>query len=403
MKPLFMKPLFAGAWVLKPCLSFGLVSLLSACAVSPVITEPSDKTVLYAINAGGGAYQAQDGTAYMADDYVKGGSFGSTSDVIAGTAEQTLFKHERWGRFIYALPVKEGEYDVTLHFAETWFGPEHLGNRTFNVAIEGVQQLEAFDPLLASGHDSAYTVTFKSIAVIDGELTIDFAPVHDSASVRGVVVKGLDGHRLAPVPSHHRQQVLAAVPSDCPSAKVSSNTDFVLFDGGKPPGPVIGNTLELRNDWFLDETWATASGAVVELEKVAEGVAITYRNAKGFSGFKLTPPAAQGKRKGFKLSGLDLYIEANQAGPEFGIRVIKPGEPENHGHASTATWLENAQGQSEISLSKGCTLLSLKTPESWSVVDDEANRFILEVREGWNKSHNLNIRRIVVKGFSDAD
>lgn len=384
---------------LKHAFALSCAVMLGACAQTPIGNKGTDNTLLYAINAGGKHFIAQDGTAYAADHYVKGGSFGASTDAIQGTQDQTLFQSERWGRFSYGFPVKSGDYDIKLHMAETWFGPAQTGLREFDVVIEGQKQLAKVNPLKAVGHDRAYSVTVNNILVDDGELSIDFLPLVDSASVRGIEIYGAAGNRLEGASIPQQLKPAAPLTALCPQSGIQAQTDFVLFDGGQPLGDVVANTLELRNSWYLDEAWATASGAVVEYQPLGNSSVLAYHSAKGFSGFKLTPPAAHGKRQTFTLTGVDIYVESERPGPEFGIRVIKPGEPENNGHAPTATWLRDSQGKQELALTAGCSLLSLSLPESWSV-HDVANRFILEVREGWDKSHHMKIHRIVIKGFS---
>jgi PKD repeat protein len=174
------------------------------------VDEPSvDGTVVVAVNAGGGEYVAADGTTYTADQYFSGGTaFTSgasgtpTDPAIANTDDDTLYQSERFGTFSYAVPVENGDYEVTLQFAEIYQGVStnddpagtdgtNENDRLFDVAIEGQTVVTSYDifsevgPLTAS--DKHYTVT-----VTDGELNIAFTTVADNAKLSAFRVESLD-------------------------------------------------------------------------------------------------------------------------------------------------------------------------------------------------------------------
>lgn len=288
---------------------------------------------------------------------------------------------------------------MTLYLAEGWFGPQESGNRVFDVNIEDSPQVDDFDPLASVGHDVAHTIELNDIVVSDGELTLDFIPSVDQASIRGIVVHGLEGNALEEDPDSSVGTIGdGPIPSDCPNTASTDSSHFVLFDGSDNVGPVTGGSIELHKGWTLNEVWAVPDGAKIEIVDSTDGSAIQYSNASIFTGFKLTPPLNFGERSSFNLSGVDLYIEGNSSSAQFGLRVIKPNEDEGNGGASTTTWMRNSQDQQDLSLSQGCSLLSLSMPNNWSS-SQEANRFILEVKNGWNNSNELRIRRIVIKGF----
>jgi hypothetical protein len=177
------------------------------------VDEPSvDGTVVVAVNAGGGEYVAADGTTYTADQYFSGGTaFTSgasgtpTDPAIANTDDDTLYQSERFGTFSYAVPVENGDYEVTLQFAEIYQGVStndavdsdgpsdgtNENDRLFDVAIEGQTVVTSYDifsevgPLTAS--DKHHTVT-----VTDGELNLAFTTVNDNAKLSAFRVESLD-------------------------------------------------------------------------------------------------------------------------------------------------------------------------------------------------------------------
>lgn len=355
---------------------------------------------LFAVNSGGTALTSQDDVQYSGDHYFSGGNISNTGDTISNTQDQDLFNTERWGEFDYRFPVKPGAYDVTLHFAETWFGPSQTGNRVFDVQIEGETYIDDLDPLEVAGHDVAHTIEVKNVNVNDEHLDLSFVGSVDQASLRGIVVKGLLGNARDEEPEPNGSEGSTQIPSDCPQTPETSADQFIVFDGITDLGSISGGTLELHGGWMLDEVWAVPEGANIELVDTNDGVAIEYGNARQFTGFKFTPPLNFGQRQEFGLSGIDLYIEGSSNSAQFGLRVIKPGEDEGNGNASTTTWVRNSQGQQDLNLSQSCSHLSLDMPSNWNSEADKANRFILEVKNNWNNSSSLKVRRLVIKGYN---
>ena len=117
----------------------------------------------------------------------------STTAAISNrdTTDQFIYQSERYGpSFTYTfdkLPV--GYYDVTLHFAETYYTTAGATNspRIFNVSINDTLCLATFDivadaggPLLADDKDFANIVP-AAVANNAGQITIQFAGTTDGA------------------------------------------------------------------------------------------------------------------------------------------------------------------------------------------------------------------------------
>ncbi|WP_394201943.1 malectin domain-containing carbohydrate-binding protein [Marinagarivorans algicola] len=365
---------------------------------------------LYAINAGGKAITLQDGTEFTADFYSNAGNTDALTDLfnIEGVAQQDLdlYRTERWGEFTYDFPVKDGSYDVKLYIMEGWFGPQNAGNRVFDVTAEGQSIASNVDPLAQRGHDKPFVVEAKDIQVTDGKLSLDFTASVDAASIRAIVVRGLEGNK-APYEADPGTVGTAAVPSDCSGDSEVTANDFVLFDGSQV-GEVSGKTLGLHGHWVLQEVWD--ANAKLETENTASGKAIAYSNASIFTGFKFAPPAdMSGEASAFKFSGADIYIdyETNRAAgnlPTFGFRVNYEGEanPNGPGGASTAKWMVDNNNQEPYSTNaKGCSLITLKAPLNWDwdAPGNMGNKLIWEMKNGWSNSDKIRIRRIVFKDF----
>ena len=109
------------------------------------ITRQADTgDLVYAINCGGSAYTANDGTVYEADNYHSSGSSYSKNTAISNTEDDTLFQTERYikapGTVDYAFPVSNGPYLVTLMWSEnTGTG------RLMDISAEGQLAIDGLD------------------------------------------------------------------------------------------------------------------------------------------------------------------------------------------------------------------------------------------------------------------
>lgn len=164
----------------RPPLLFAaaLVGLLPNCAsqpnapVEPVATTPA-QPLLWAVNVGGPAYEATDGTRYEAEASVRGGEVASMA-VVKGSQDSLLYRTFRVGDVEVAKAVPNGTYDVTLHFAE----PEDVkgGARVFDAFLESKRVIDDLDVMASRDGKvySALTVTIANVEVSDGELSLRF-------------------------------------------------------------------------------------------------------------------------------------------------------------------------------------------------------------------------------------
>ena len=133
------------------------------------------------VNAGGGAHETADGTAYAADRAYAMGSFGyagrsttrGTRDAISGTDEDPLYRTMRQAMTAYRFDVPvPGVYRVDLAFAE--IAATRAGARVFTVTIEGTPVLVNLDVYAEVGADAAYDRSFL-VEVGDGRLDVEFS------------------------------------------------------------------------------------------------------------------------------------------------------------------------------------------------------------------------------------
>ena len=141
--------------------------------VNSIDIEPSTaSSSSLRINAGGGAYTDISGVVWASDTSFSGGATWSTGSSIANTPAPALYQNCRYGTFGYTFSVPNGNYSVTLKFAEiSIFGP---GQRVFNVAINGAPVLSNFDIFEQSGGANIALDKTFSVRVTGGQLSIQF-------------------------------------------------------------------------------------------------------------------------------------------------------------------------------------------------------------------------------------
>ena len=137
--------------------------------------EPENPSVSYEIDAGG-----------KGDTGFSGGKTYATSAAIAGTKDDGTYQTERYGDFDYSLAVKNGTYDVTLKFAETYFNA--AGKRVFDVKAEGKTVVDDLDLWKAAGGKNVAHDIVVPVKVKDGRLDLDFLGEIENATVSGIEV-----------------------------------------------------------------------------------------------------------------------------------------------------------------------------------------------------------------------
>jgi Malectin domain/F5/8 type C domain len=131
-----------------------------------------------------------DGGSFAADEYYSGGlaasnASGSNGDIgftrtVAHPIPQTDWNTYRYGSFTYQIPDLSvgGEYQVRLYFLD-WQNTQ-VGQRVFNVDINGTPALDNFDIVQAAGNaggDGTYIGVeedFNETADANGDITIQF-------------------------------------------------------------------------------------------------------------------------------------------------------------------------------------------------------------------------------------
>jgi fibronectin type 3 domain-containing protein len=141
-------------------------------------------------NSGGGDY------SFVADEYFSGGGDNNpTTSTITLTqpgvnaAPMAVYQHGRAGVFTYTIPnlTAGSSHTVLLHFAETYFSA--VGNRVFNVAINGTTVLSNFDIYATVGKNAALVEQFTATANSSGDIVIAFTNVTDQPLLMGIEIR----------------------------------------------------------------------------------------------------------------------------------------------------------------------------------------------------------------------
>ncbi len=139
-------------------------------------------------------YTDRSGAVWSPDNYFRYGRQISKSGDISGTRDPELYAWERYGNFSYAIPAPPGRYAVTLHFAETYFGPQDpggggAGTRVFDVLCNGVTLLKNFDLLREGPVRTGIARTFHGLQPNgQGKLRLSFIPSVNYATVSAIEV-----------------------------------------------------------------------------------------------------------------------------------------------------------------------------------------------------------------------
>lgn len=135
--------------------------------------------VPHAVNVGGGMINFG-GLVWQADRNVIG-SASLFSLAIANV--NPIYSTQRYGNFSYVYDVDNGDYLVTLQFAELCH--RSAGKRVFNVSINGSLAVKQLDVFKVAGYATPYDVTFP-VTVTNKRIRMDFYPVVDQAIVNGI-------------------------------------------------------------------------------------------------------------------------------------------------------------------------------------------------------------------------
>lgn len=155
------------------------------------VTAAPTSSVLYRVNAGGPQLTSLDsGPDWSVDTDANPSPYHNTgsntdsfptdsiTDTVPATTPDAVFATERWDdsptpEMLWTFPVADGDYEVRLYFKSGWNGADTVGDRQFDVEIEGNLALDDYDIVADVGHRVGTMQSF-TVTVSDGNLNIDF-------------------------------------------------------------------------------------------------------------------------------------------------------------------------------------------------------------------------------------
>jgi hypothetical protein len=175
------------------------VSLRSQAMVSAIVVEPASPHRLNPVRIfmHERPYTDAKKVTWMPDDFWIGGTIGTPGpDILEGTLDRELYSKQRYGNFSYAVPVDDGEYAVTLRFAESYWGHENpggggVGSRVFDVFCNGAALVRNLDIYKEVGANRELLKTFHRLKPsAQGKLLLSFVPVRNYALLNALEVEG---------------------------------------------------------------------------------------------------------------------------------------------------------------------------------------------------------------------
>ncbi len=191
---------------------------------SPIII-PLNATVniivpLFRINVGGSAVASSDAGPDWESNSVAGsysgifysvntgnitntnGSFlyanrdSSIPDYIDETTFNAIFSDERWDSssapdMEFSIPIPNGDYVVNLFMGNSYSGTSLLGERVFDILLEGILAEDNLDLVGIFGHQVAGMLSY-SVTITDNELNIQFDGVIENPLANAIEVIGVE-------------------------------------------------------------------------------------------------------------------------------------------------------------------------------------------------------------------
>ena len=325
-------------------------SLYRARSQEPVDSQPVEPAVglpvgeeIHILAGSNRKYVDHAGKLWSPDTHFSGGTVVSSAvRHIWRTQDPIIYRNSRQGDFDYNIPLKPGTYELRLHFAETFYGPEDPGgggegSRTMTISVNGRSLLRDFDVLADAGGDrtAEAKVFYDTSPATDGQLHLSFSSGKSGSAMLSAIeiLPGVRG-QIRPV------RIIAR---DVPYYSNDSRwwSPDLYFKGGQ-----ISNSQEPAQDtddpeFYETERWGHFSYAI----PVAPGKYTVYLHfiehhaADSFD--RVALPSAQAEPasedRAFNvfcngktvISGLDIVKEAGENRPL--VRKIKGLEPNAQG------------------------------------------------------------------------
>ncbi|MER5419414.1 glycosyl hydrolase family 18 protein [Streptosporangium roseum] len=323
----------ANRHVLKLLAAVGVMLLPLGAVVATAPGASAAVTVPLRANAGGSALTDAAGDQWVADKAYSSGDWGyqtsygsgSTGGAIAGTTDDSLYQNYNtfngWGGYRFDVP--NGTYQVTLKMVEDWANA--AGQRKFDVRVEGVNALTAFDIFASCGALTACDRTFPA-TVSDGALNVQFNMNGGAnyATVSAISVTGGGGGGDTTPPSVPGNLRSTATSSSTVSLAWNASTDNVGVTGYEIyRGTTLITTVTGTTHTDTGLTPATAYSYTVRARDAA-GNRSTASNQLNVTtqdggGGDTTPPSVPGNLRSTATSSSTVSLAWNASTDNVGV------------------------------------------------------------------------------------
>jgi hypothetical protein len=133
-------------------------------------------------------------TFWAPDDYFAGGRRAVLTGMVSGDVDSAVVAGERVGDFEYFIPEPPGAYQVTLFFAEVWFGAlnaggKGVGARVFNVLLNHEVVERDLDLLTQAPPNRLVLRTYRNVHPdANGKICLTFVSKVNLALIRAIEV-----------------------------------------------------------------------------------------------------------------------------------------------------------------------------------------------------------------------
>ncbi len=154
------------------------------------------------------AYVDRSGRPWGPDRFFSGGNvLVHPAERIFRTLDPDIYRHLRSGDFRYDIPLRPGNYELHLFFAETGLADfisaesSGEGQRVFRVFANGTSLLNTFDVLADSaGANIADERVFRNISpAADGLLHLSFSSLRSTAMLSGIELLPMTSGKARPI------------------------------------------------------------------------------------------------------------------------------------------------------------------------------------------------------------
>ena len=264
---------------------------------------PTAVPYLKRVNAGGASFTDSLGQVWDPDQAYATGGWGyvsgtakSSTTAVNGTVDDLLYQKYREGMTAYQFTVPNGQYQVTLKFAE--FAASSSKQRIMKITIEGVVVESALNVLALAGKATAFDRTYTT-TVADGILNIAFAQNGGSYKpmVSAIEVKsaeaGPTGTGTEPTPIATNVPIATATNTPTPTPTPTRPAYSVRVDAG---GPTFTDGQGLT--WQADQAFSAGSWGYIGGSPGSSTVAVAgtkddllfQKYRQGMSEFRFTVP-----------------------------------------------------------------------------------------------------------------